>query len=260
MQGAALRRVFLSVVVLAALGAASASAELAQKGDLFVRFDGGVSPRDLPRDSLAPIGVRIEGTIRTHSGHGPPALRRMKVALNRTGRLSSRGLPVCRQRQIDSTTPAEALAICGPALVGTGGLTARTSFKDQSAYLLRGEVLLFNSVAHGRPAILAHVFQHDPGQVVRFILFYIRHSGGTFGTVITADLPPSFNRNSSLKSISLQLQRNYVFAGHRRAYISASCPTPPGVPLAIFPFARVSMSFADGRTLSSTLIRSCRVR
>lgn len=255
-----MKRAAVLAILVVALSTASAPAELAQKGDLFVHFGGGVSPKQLPRDSLAPIGVRIEGRIRVPAGHEPPALHRIEVALNRGGHLSSRGLPTCRRRRIASATPAEALATCGRALVGTGGLTASTSFPSQAAYLLRGETLLFNARMHGHPAILAYVFQRRPTPLTRFIVFRIRHSGGRFGTLISGDLSAATDRNANLRSIYLQLQRNYVFHGHRRSYISAGCAIPPGVPVASFPFARVSMSFEDGRTLSSTLFRTCRAR
>jgi hypothetical protein len=255
-----LRRALLGATLLCVLLAATASAELTQKGDLFVRFDGGISPKTLPRHSLAPIGVGIEGRIRVPSGAEPPSLRRIRIALHRGGVLSSRGLPLCRRGQIQSATTSEALATCGDALVGTGGTTARTSFPDQPPYLLRGEILLFNSSSHGRPSILAHVYQRTPVPITRIIVFEIRHSGGTFGTVIDGEVPSEINRNGHLKSIFLQLQRNYVFHGKPRSYLSASCATPPGVKVASFPFARASMGFDDGRTLSSTLIRSCRAK
>jgi hypothetical protein len=254
------RPVVLAITALAAIGAASASAELTQSGNLFVRFDGGITPHALPRDSLAPIAVRIEGTIKTPPSDRPPALRHIRVALNRGGRLSSRGLPVCRQRQIEAGTSTEALAVCGPALVGGGGFTSKTALDDQSSTILRGEILLFNAVVHGRPAILAHIFQTDPVPITRLMVLYISRKAGTFGTVITGQLPDSLNRNGYLKSIFLDLHRHYAVHGRPRDYLSASCPAPPGFPGAVFPFARASMSFDDGRTLGSTLTRTCKVR
>jgi len=242
------------------LGATSAPAELTQRGNVFVRFDGGISPHALPRRALAPIAVRIEGAVKVPTGQQHPALRRIRIAINRAGHLSTRGLPTCRQRQIDSVTPTEALASCGPALVGAGGIVARTALPDQPASTVRGEILLFNGVEHGRPAILAHIFQTDPTPITRIVVFDIQRKGGTFGTVITGQLPPELNRNGYLKSIFLQLERRYVFHGHPRAYLSAACSAPAGFPGATFPFARASMTFDDGRTLSSTLVRSCKVK
>jgi hypothetical protein len=240
--------------------AASAGAELTQKGDLFVHFDGGISPKSLPRNSLAPISVHIEGRIRGLSGSHPPPLRRIRIALNRGGVVDAKGLPVCRQSQVEFATGPQALAACGSALVGAGGIVARTDLAGQPNAQIRGEVLLFNSVTDGRPSILAHIFQKKPAQIIRLVVFHIQHTGGNFGTVISGDLPPALNTNGYLESIFLQLQRSYVFHGKHKAYIAASCAAPAALSIAIFPFAKVSMTFADGRTLSSTMTRVCKVR
>lgn len=252
--------VIVAILALGLLSATLADAELTQKGDLFVRFDGGISPRTLPRRAAAPIAVNIDATIRVPAGHDPPPLRHIRIALNRGGHLNTRGLPVCRRQQVEAADTQQALAACQSALVGAGGIVAKTSFPGQSSYVLRGDLLLFNGVEGGRAAILAHVSQGEPAPITEIIVFHIHRSRGAFGTVLTADLPPSLNRNGYLTSIFLQLQRRYVFRGRPRSYLSASCAAPPGFLSATFAFARASMTFADGRTLGSTLIRSCRVR
>lgn len=250
----------LAAVVAAAIAATPAAAELSQKGDLFIRFDGGISPTALPREGLAPVGVRIEGTIRALHGKEPPGVRRISIALNRGGRIDTRGLPVCRRGRIAAADPAEALAACGNALVGAGGIVARTSLAGQTNATLRGNLLLFNARVGGRPAILAHLHTLAPAPGTDLITFHIRHARGAFGTVVTARIPPALNRNGYLKSIFFRLQRSYSFRGRRRSYLSAGCAAPRGFPGAVFPFARASMTFDDGRTLSATLVRSCRVR
>lgn len=255
------RALALAAVILGALfAAAPASAELTQKGNLFVHFDGGIAPKSLPRHSPAPIAVRIEGTIRVIGGKAPPALRRIRIALNRAGHLNATGLPTCRKSELEAVSTSAALARCAPALVGGGGFTARTDFPDQANTTTPGEILLFNAVVDGRPAVLAHVYQSDPSPITRVIVFEIRHTAGAFGTVISGYLPPSVNNNGYLKSIYLQLQRRYTFNGRTRSYLSAACSAPAGFTSAIFPFARASMSFDDGSTLSSVLTRSCKVK
>ena len=244
----------------ALFAAAPASAELSQKGDIFVRFDGGIAPKALPRHSLAPIGVRLEGTVRTPPGDARPALSRIRIALNSGGRLDTRGLPVCGRKRIASANTSEALAACGDAFVGSGGVVAITSLPDQQPYPLRGELTLFNSVEHGRSVILGHVFQSSPVPITNIIVFKIQRSGGAFGTVISADLPPALEHNSYLKSIFLRLERTFVYRGRPHAYLSASCPAPSGFSAAAFPFAKASMAFDDGRVLSATLTRTCRAK
>src|SRR5262249_42296289 len=99
----------------------------------------------------------------------------------------------------------------------------------------------------------------DPAQTSRVIAFRVTRSSGTFGTTLTGELPDSINPHGFVVAIYLKLFRQYMFHGKRRSYISAACAAPAGFAVASFPFARTSMSFADGRTLSSTLTRSCRV-
>lgn len=248
------------VAVVFALGASLADAELTARGDLFVTFSGGIEPNALPRDARAPISVQIAGTIRTLSGERPPALRRISIAINRGGRLDAHGLPVCRQSEIEPSTDREALSRCGPALVGGGSYVADVAFPEQSAFPSHGRILAFNAIVDGQRAILAHVYGAKPAPVTRIIVFHIRESGGTFGTVLTGSLPASLNRWGYLKRISLDLHRNFIYRGRPRSYLSAACDAPTGFPGAVFPFAHASMTFADGRTLSSILTRSCKVR
>lgn len=263
MGGLQIRRALVGAVLLLLISVlwmtGFAQAELSQKGQLFVRFDGGISPKALSRRVPQPIAARIEGTIRVPSGQDPPSLSQIRIALNRGARLDSHGLPTCRAAEIETGSSSEALAACGSALIGSGGIVAQTDFPDQSRYLLRGNVTLFNGVEHGRPVILAQIYQSSPAPITNVVTFTIHHSGGTFGTVITASLPPALEHGGYLKSIFLNLERAYVFRGRRRSYLSASCSAPAGFTVATFPFARASMTFDDGRRLSSTLYRSCRV-
>ncbi|HYJ20481.1 MAG TPA: hypothetical protein VEW07_00505 [Solirubrobacterales bacterium] len=242
------------------LGASPAQAELIEHGDLFVKFEGGIAPGALPRHARAPISVSVGGTVKTLSGERPPGLRRIGIAINRGGHLDTRGLPVCRRAQIEPSTTEEALTECRSALVGVGSYVGAVALPEQSAFPARGRILAFNTVIGGQHAILAHVYGGSPIPNTRIIVFHIRERGGTYGTVFTGRLPARLNRYGYVKRISLNLHRNFTYRGHHRSYLSAACAAPPGFPGASFPFARTSMTFADGRKLASTLTRSCKVR
>jgi hypothetical protein len=254
------KAVAVAAIFFCLLAASLAHAELVERGDLFVKFRGGIAPTALPRHLNAPISVRVDGTIKTLSGERPPALRWISIAINRGGRIETQGLPVCRRSQIEASTSAQALAVCGAALVGEGHYVGAVSFPEQSAFPLRGRILAFNTVIAGQRAILAHVYGIDPLPNSRIFVFHIRAGQGTYGTILTAALPVSLNRHGYLKRISLELERRYRFRGRTRSYLSAACAAPAGLHSALFPFVRVAMTFADGRKLASTLIRSCRVR
>ncbi|MDX6609283.1 MAG: hypothetical protein QOF85_1208 [Solirubrobacterales bacterium] len=253
---------FVAATATVALSLATplAQAELTAKGNLFVRFEGGIDPIALPRQRLAPITVSITGTVRTLSGQRPPALRKIRIALNSGGKLDSHGLPVCHYGQLVAASSRKALKACGDALVGDGDYKAQTAFPEQGTFPAIGHILAFNAIYRGHTAILAHIFGNDPVPISRIVVFRIQRMGGTYGTVITGQLPSRVNHYGYVERIALRLHRRFVYRGQSRSYLSAACAAPLGFSRALFPFARASMAFDDGRELSSTLTRSCTVK
>ncbi len=250
----------IAAVVLVAMSASLAFANLVQRGDLFVKFNGGISPTALPRHEDAPIAVSVSGQIRTLSGTPPPALRQITIELNRAGHLDTRGLPLCRVGQIEASSNAAALAACRSALVGSGTFSADFAFPEQPIIPTHGNILAFNGREGSRPVIFANIYGTDPVSITRLMIFHLRRADGGYGTVFSGALPPEINHYGYVTQIKLNLYRTFTFRGARHSYLSAACPAPAGFSGASFPFARGSMTFADGRTLSSTLTRSCKVR
>jgi hypothetical protein len=250
----------MTLASLCLLLAAVAHAELVERGNLFVKFEGGIAPTALPREAKAPISVRVDGTVRVLSGERPPALRQISIAINRGGTLDTTGLPTCRRSQLEPATSQQALEACRPALVGEGRYVGALALPEQNRFPLQGRILAFNAIVDGQRAILAHVYGSDPVPNSRIIIFHIRKEHGTFGTVFSAALPARLNRSGYLKKISLELRRTFVYRGQKHSYLSAACSAPAGFASASFPFSRVSMTFADGRRLASTLVRTCRVQ
>jgi hypothetical protein len=247
-------------VALALSSVATVSAELVAHGDLFVNFKGGLAPKVLPRHSLAPITVWIDGTVRTLSGEAPPALRGIRIELNRHGKLDVEGLPTCPKERIASTNDVVALRRCGDAQVGSGGFFAASDYPEQGEFPSAGKILAFNGKEGGKPVIYAHVYGTRPLESTRIITFRISRRGGAYGTVLAANLPAALNPKGFIKNISLRLHRNYRYRGQQHSYLSAGCPAPSGFTAAVFPFARASMTFSDGRGLSGTMTRTCRAR
>jgi hypothetical protein len=249
--------------VVAALGAVTASlarGELTASGNLFITFNGDIEPEVLPRNERAPVTVWISGQVRTVSGETPPSLRKVTIGINRDGHLETRGLPVCRMGQIATSTSEEALAACGDALVGEGRYRARFTFPEQAETPTLGKILAFNGKIGGRTVILGHVYGEDPVPSTGVITFEITHPSGTFGTVLTGSVPENLSRWGYLKRISLSLHRNYTYRGKQLSYLSAPCRAPGDLRRASFKFAFATMLFDDGRTLSSNLTRTCRVK
>jgi hypothetical protein len=245
-----------AVLALAAL----AQAEVIQRGDLRVSFEGGMRPKSLPRTGTAPVSVSVGGTIKTTNQTIPPRLRAITIGINRHGRIQTAGLPVCRIHQIEPSTTEMALRICGRSLVGEGSFSSKVLLPEQAPFPSDGKIFAFNGIFKGRPAILAHIYGTKPAPTSFTLPFRIRREPGTFATILTASMPHFTSRWGYVTGLEMTLGRRYSYRGRSHSYISAGCPAPAGFPGAVFPLARAEYSFVNGRRLSSKLVRACSVR
>jgi hypothetical protein len=256
-----MRRIFIAALGAATLlGAGVAQGEQQRQGDLRLAFDGRFVPQTLPRDRDVPVTVTLNGSIRTTKGVRPPQLRRMSVAVNRHGRLSTVGLPVCRPERLEATSAKEALARCRGALVGRGRFAANVDFPGL-LFPVAGRMLAFNSRTQGRPTIALHVSGSSPVEVTVILIFRIHHPRqGRFGTVLSTRIPRIAADLGYVTDVSLTFGRTYRHRGQQRSFISARCAAPAGFPIALFTFAKGSFVFANGQKLEPSLVRNCRVR
>jgi hypothetical protein len=256
------RRLFIPISIAAVLlTAGPAWSELSQSGNLRISFGGDFSPRSLPREDPAPITLHVRGAIGTTDGTHPPPVRRVEIALNRSGQLATAGLPTCTSARLQSTSSETAMARCRPALVGHGRFGAEVEFPGVDPFPASGPLLAFYGVHRGSPALLLHLYITAPTQVTFVLPLQIsRRERGQFGTVLSARLPRLAGGLGSVTEIDLTVGRTYSFRGQRRSFLSASCAAPAGFTGGIFPLARGSFQFSDGRTLRTTLVRNCRVR
>jgi hypothetical protein len=250
----------LAFLLVALFSVGVAHGEITQSEGLQINFGGGFSPRALPRQQPAPVTVRISGSIGTVNGTRPPELRRVSFAINRHGKLLSRGLPVCAIGSLESTTGEAALARCRSALIGRGSFGGYVEFPGRAPFPARGSLLVFNGRSAGQPEMLFHLYVADPVQVTLVLPFkVVKRSVGTFGTVLSATIPKIAGELGYVTNIELEIGRRYRYEGKWRSLLSASCAAPPGFPGAIFDFAKGSFDFANGQQLSTTLTRDCRV-
>jgi hypothetical protein len=255
------RLTVIGLLFTALCGGAIAHAELAKDENLLVAFNGRISPHSLPRDRDAPVRVSLDGQVKTTDGSKPPQLRQISIAVNRYGRLSTAGLPVCEPSRLESTSPQLARERCPGALVGHGHFGAHLDFPEQVPFPAEGTMLAFNGRRHGRPAIYLHIHGSKPVEITVILTFEIHHRAkGKYGTVFTARIPKIAADLGYVSDISLDFGRIYSYGGKRRSFISARCAAPAGFPGALFSFARGTFLFADGKKIVSTLARDCRVR
>jgi hypothetical protein len=257
-----MRRFAIALALLLA-GAAVASlapAEVVQRGHLRISFDGELAPKALPRSALAPVKVSVAVKVDATHGSTLPQLREIALAINRHGRFSPAGLPICRRRQIQPATNEDALRACASSLVGEGSFSSKVLLPESSPFPSRGKLYAFNGRLHGHPAILAHVYGLKPIPTSYTIPFLLASARGTYGTKLSASLPAFTSNWGYITGISLKLGRVFSAHGSRRSYISAGCPAPNGLRLVAFRFARATLSFAGQKPLTQTLTRSCRAK
>jgi hypothetical protein len=250
-----------ALLCLALGGAAVARAEIFGGKTLFVKFAGGFAPRSLPRDRDVPVTVHLDTAIGTGDGSAPPRLRRISFGVNRYGRITTKGLPTCRDAEVESTSSALALARCRDALVGHGSFGADLELPGREPVRVHGQALAFNGRSRGHPRILLHVYASAPADVTVVLPFEVRHPRrGKFGTELSARVPRLASDLGYVTDVSLTFDRRYSYGGTRYSFLSARCAAPDGFPGAIFSFTRGTFAFAGGKKIVTTLVRDCTVR
>jgi hypothetical protein len=238
-----------------------AQAEKNGEGDLLVAFNSAMHPTRLPRARPVPVAVRVEGDVGSASGDSEqiPQLRTITVAINRQGHLFDRGLPICEVGTIQPATEATARRICGGAIVGDGHVTLQVRIPTQPLFIVRARLLVFNGPRrNGHKLILAQTYaRKPPGAFV--LVFRVTRRPGLFGTLMSTTLPHGAQGWAYLTHFDMTLHRNYTYRGQRRSYVSAACRAPAGFDTALFPFARATYGFDDGRDLMTTATDACQV-
>jgi hypothetical protein len=233
--------------------------EIAQHGNVRVNLQAKLTPKKLPRTGRAPVHFSISAKIGAANGDVPPQLRKLEVAINRNGKINPGALPACEMDQVQPASTQGALEACRGSLIGEGTFSAKVLLTQQSPFPSEGEVIAFNGIWHGKPAILAHIYGTQPVPTSNTLPFVIGKAGkGPYGSKLTASLPQFTSKWGYVTGISLFLGRTTAHGG----YLTASCPAPKGFGGASYPLTRTKLSFTEGspRSVEQTLTRSCGVR
>jgi hypothetical protein len=251
----------LALALLALSATLARADEIAQKGNLRVSFSGKIAPKKLPRTGTAPVSVSLAGQITTTDGAAPPQLRTITMEINRHGIIDGEGVPLCHIDDIQPASTREARQACSRSLVGSGLFEANVALPEQSPFPSDGRVLAFYGKLAGKPTIFAHIYGTEPLPTSFTLPFKITHRpSGTYSAVLRAQLPRVAAQWGYVSGVSLSLSRTYSYKGERRSFVSAGCPAPKGFPGTSYTFARASFAFEGGKTLGSTMTRSCGVR
>ena len=251
----------VAALVAAAVSAGLAKAETKVAGNLVFSVSAKLSPKKLPREGLAPVAVAISWKVATSDGTPPPKLTKLQIEINRNGILDPTGLPTCPYSKIQPASTQRALSNCRSSLVGKGSFSALVGLEGQEAYVAKGDMVVFNSTQGKKPVLYGQIYSDYPFANSFVIVFKVDHKkSGTYGTTLTANMPPQLLAWGNLTEIQMRLSRKYGYEGKQRSFLSANCPTPKGVSQAVFNLARTSFRFSGGTKSSATLTDDCRVR
>jgi hypothetical protein len=240
----------IALLGMTALLSSLATAEVAQKQGVRVTVAGAIAPKRLPRKGSAPVAVSVSGRIDSTKPGTEPQLKKFTIQINRAGHLSFKGIPSCRIGRIDPSTTQQALAACGPSLIGEGHFSANVKLPEQSPFPSDGKVLAFAGKVRGEHAIFAHIYGTQPVDTSYVLPFLVTKTPGTYGTTLEAFLPQATGEWGFVSGISLNL--------NRKGFITAGCPAPKAFSKVAFPMMRTSFGFTGGLQMSETLNRSCK--
>lgn len=241
-------------VVVAGLAAAE-KPTVVRAGNLVLKINGGVSPRALPRNRLAPITLHASGTIGTTDGTQPPALREVTIDFDKHGTINAKGLPVCQPGKLQATDTQHAKEACKGAIVGTGKTRVRVAFAEQAPFESSGPLVLFNGGVHGGVTTMfihAYVDVPAPTAIVTRVRIKKIHKG-RYGTRAIASVPVIAGGSGSVIQFNLAVHRIFKRGGKKQSYLLAKCANG-------HLFAHAAATYRNGPTMEGDVVRACSPR
>lgn len=249
-KGAAL--IAVGLIAVLALGIAGARAVIIKAGTMVLRIEGGVTPRALPKDGLAPVTLHGSGALKTIDNSHPPALRAGSIDADKDLVVNVRGLPTCRIGQLQATTTKRAEAVCGNAIVGSGSATVEVAFPEQPPFRSTGPLVIFNAgERHGAVNLIGHAYVSVPAPTAVVGTAKItRVNKGPFGLHAEIKVPPIAGGAGSVVAAKIKLGRAYTYKGKPRSVFSGSCSNGRIE-------GRGTFKYADGTSLSGGIVTPC---
>jgi hypothetical protein len=252
------KRLKLTLALGAALALVVAGVAIAAKptvitaGNLVAKLNGEVTPKALPKKELAPITLKLSADLSTKDGSHPPAIKTFEAEFDKNGTLNAKGLPVCKQGQLEARTTAAAKAACKQSIVGEGDAIAEVQFPESTPFTAKGPLIVFNGGVKGKTTTLfVHVYASVPAPTAFITPVKVtKISKGKYGNKVVADIPTIAGGSGSTIHFSVTNKKLFSYKGKKQSYFLAKCPTGKF-------FAQGAVGFTDGTRLKGTVIRPC---
>ncbi len=236
----------MAVVALAGLTLVSsvfAKPEKVIVGNLEVEYDGGFSPKALPKNKLTPISFFLWAKLRTLDNKHPPAIKEFKLEGDKNVVVDVKGVPTCTSGKLASQTTSAARKVCGKAVVGSGTTDVEVQFPEQPPIDVHSELLAVNGgVKGGVTTLYIHAYLTAPVTAAIVTTVKIKKvKKGRYGTESVATVPKIAGGAGSVTYFKLKFDKGTLFA---------KCPDGRLQ-------AHGTGVFADGTKASATVVRPC---
>lgn len=236
----------IAVVALAGLTLVSsvfAKPEKVIVGNLEVEYDGGFSPKALPKNKFTPITFFLWAKIKTLDGKHPPAIKEFKLEGDKNVQVNVKGVPTCTSGKLQARTSAEARKVCGPAIIGEGKTDVEVQFPEQPPIMAHSDLLAFNGgFKGGVTTLFVHAYLTAPVTAAVVTTVKIKNvKKGRYGTEAIATIPKIAGGAGSPTYFKLKFDKGFLMA---------KCPDGRLQ-------AHGTGVFDDGTKASATVIRPC---
>lgn len=222
-------------------------------GNLIFTINGGVKPTALPKKTLAPITLQVEGGIATADGTHPPALKEAIVDTDKNGGINPKGLATCSAGKLEARETSAAEKACKAAIIGKGITNAEILFPEMAPIEVNSKLVAFNGGTKGGvTTIYIHAFFHSPvnGAIVTTVKIKKEHRG-RYGLRSVATVPLIANGAGSVTSFRLTFHRLFTYKGRKQSYFLAKCADGHFN-------AEAEAKFTNGDTIKGSLVRTCK--
>jgi hypothetical protein len=243
-------------VALSAVGIAAAEKPIVvEAGKLKLTFNGGFTPKALPKKTMAPIVLDVSGKIQSTdpAEPQPAALQKFILDIDENIAVDFSGYPTCSWGSRGIRRDLKAIEkTCGTSVVGGGRTNFSFNLPGQKVNPDTGKSLLLNGGTSGNKTTL-YIYTYRTQPITTAIVIPVKITkikNGRFGTKAVATVPPIANGAGAMISFDLQINKGLKVKGKPFSALFAKCPDGH---LNI----RGSATFKDGTETTTEVVRPC---
>lgn len=150
-----------------------------------------IGPKKLPKNKWTPgtMRVRIEAKFPKNEPRAPRT-DRIHVWLDKNIKVNTKGLPTCREAQLEDRDHRVARKVCYKAIIGAGDANAWVAMADSLKIPAPAPVTIFNGAPKGRkPVYLVHAFTTVPVPTTFVVPGVYEKSKGPWGYELDFEVP-----------------------------------------------------------------------